>query len=677
MALQQKQNSAEINSTAATNKETVDRDQDNSETLIAKAMQYHQNNDLVKAANMYDQALLKDPRNIKLLYLRGMLCLDLEDHQKGVDLLSLAVSLNPTDQMLNESLANAHWANNNLLQALNCFNKILTFNPTSTKTLYNKGCVLLEQEDYENAKTCLEEALKLDSTFYLAYEKLSKTHAKCNERYFEKFYLKLQNHYDPQVVEDDFLTSYDLLFLDAKLALKTAREKNQIKQTIYIKSTQVCYYTGNKISDPPKNLIWVPVQEMFDYFHRTRYRLPSAIEFNPESEEQTLTAKTFTKLLENIYLSKNKVSTEFFYVNKNRKPDFNPEERLRFFLYASRNTVVMQYCSRNIAKALENNGCEVNFLIEESDLEDITTLKLLTTHFEFNPHAVININHIDNQWLHPDVYNIVWWQDYMNGMEEKKENKWRERDIVLTADPALIPYLEMSGAKDIKRQEFCVDTTIFQNTTPISQRRKAVFIGNNYIIRLEKRSGEDIALSMLQDMLDKGEPYTKDYLNFVAKKSGLPIEYIFDLGPLLTHVVRETSVKWLCELAPKLDLEVEIYGRGWDDHPVISPYFKGEVEHGPKVAALYNQAKYALSSSPYVVDSQRLSEIAACGVIPVMYDARPFAQKPHWDDECLWFHSKEEFIDCFNNTTKNDPAIIAQTNSYDAFAKRIIKWIKP
>jgi Tfp pilus assembly protein PilF len=676
MVAPQKKESAEINSTVKASTATAYTNQPDSNTLLAKALQYHQKNELETAAKLYDQALLTDPYNIKILYLRGLLCIDLKEHQKGVDLLSLAVTKNTTDPLLYDALANAHWANNNLALALSCYNKSLNLNPKSVNTWFKKGCIQLERKDYENAITSLNEAAKLDHTFFQAYDKLSQAHKNRNEIVFEKLYLKLFQHYLPETVGEGFIATCDLFFIDAKLALATALKKNQVNQTIYIKATQICYYTGNKIEDPPDNLVWVETKDLIDFFHKTRLRLPSAIEFNPASQEETLTAKSFAKLFEDINVSKNEISVQFFNLNKKRKPTFNPEERLRIYLAASRKTVVMQYCSRNIAKALENNGCEVKFLVEESDLEEITTLKLLTTHYEFNPHAVVNVNHLYNQWLHPDVYNITWWQDFMPEIDDEKL-KWRERDIALTADPALIPHLEKSGAKDVKRQEFCVDTTTFQNITPVEERRKAIFIGNSYKQRLLKKPGEDEALSMLQDMLDRGEPFTMDFLNFVAKKSDLPLHYVFDLGPLLTHVVRETAVKWLCELAPKLELDVEIYGRGWDNHPIITPYFKGEIEHGPKVAALYNQAKYALSSSPYVVDSQRLSEIAACGVIPVMFDARPFAQKPHWDDECLWFHSQEKFNDCFSKSPKSDPKIIAQTNSYDAFAKRIIKWVKP
>ncbi|MBF0381748.1 MAG: hypothetical protein HQL69_12060, partial [Magnetococcales bacterium] len=548
--------------------------------------------------------------------------------------------------------------------------------PNSINIWFKKGHLLFEQNDETNAILALNKALEIDHTFYQAYGVLAKIYSKLGKKFFEQYYVKLFQYYSPNEDVKDLKTICDLFFVNSNLALETALKNNILEQTVYIKATQICYYSGKEIINHPENLVRVPVDNFIDFFHTTMLRLPKAVEFDPASQEETLTALSIAKLFDDINVSRNDLGIQYFYANLERKPVYNPDEPLRFYLYASRRTVVMQYCSRNIVKALENNGCDVTLLIEDSDLEDVTTLQVLKSQYECNPHAVVSINHVNNKWLHPDVYNITWWQDFMPELENKKTT-WRKRDIVLTADPALTPYLEKSGAKNVQRQEFCVDTTIFKNITPLAQRRKAIFIGISYKQRLTNKPGEAEALDMLQDTMDKGEPFTMDFLKHVAKKSGLELRYIFDLGPLLTYVVRDTAVKWLCELAPKLELEVEIYGRGWDEYPTIKPYFKGEVEHGPKVAALYNQAKYALSSSPYVVDSQRLSEIAACGVIPIMYDARPFAQKPHWDDECLWFNSQDEFNDCFTKSPKNSPAIIAETNSYDTFAKRIISWIKP
>ncbi|MBF0382234.1 MAG: tetratricopeptide repeat protein [Magnetococcales bacterium] len=650
-------------------------EQPNSNELMLKAVQYHQKGDFNSAVELYEQALNADPANVKLLYLCGIVYIDMEDFQKAVDILSFATTLSPKDPLLHDSLSSALWGIGKLAPAISCCNTSLKLNPNSVETWYSKGCLLLLQKKEREAITAFEEVIKLDQTHYMAYGKLSEAHSACDEQVIESYYIKLFQHHSPDPIDVNLIDTRDIFFLDSSLALKIANKNNRIPQTVHISARQVCYYSGTKIQNAPENLIHVPAKQIVPFFKTSKLRFPYFVEYNPEVMQERATALSIAKILEKINASNSKSS--FLYSNRSQlqKPEFIPGEPLRFFLSASRLTTVMQYSSRNIAKALLNKGCDVKLDIEESDMEEIIPYQRLKAHYDFNPHCVININYINNSWLHPDVYNIIWWQDYMHGVEEENYNL-RERDIVLTADPSLTPYLTKAGIKDIKRQEFCVDTNVFQNKTPLEERHKSVFVGVSYTSRLNHIAGEKEALDLLQQEMDRGVAITTDYMHFVAKKTDLPYQYVYDVGPTFTHVVRQTAVKWLCELAPDIDLEVEIYGRGWDDDPIISPFYKGPIEHGPKIAKLYNETKYAVSASPYVVDSQRLSEISACGVIPIMYDARPFAPTPHWDDECLWFVSQDEFNNCFTQKPKNSPEIIAQTNSYDAFADRIIEFVK-
>jgi tetratricopeptide (TPR) repeat protein len=648
----------------------------NSNEIMLKAMQQHKIGDLNAAVELYDQLLNDDPTNIQLLYLSGIIYIEMQEFQKAVDLFSFATTLSPNDPLLHNNLSNALWGKGNIDLAISCCETSLKLNPNSAETWFNKGCLLLEKKEERKAIAALEEVVKLDPTHYKAYGKISEAYSLCNDKVCENYYIKLFQYYMPEPISVNFIDTMDIFFLESSLALKTAKKNNRIPQTVNISAQQVCYYANTLVENPPKNLVHVPVKEIISFFQTSTLRFPLAVEFNPEIPADRSTALSIAKILDKVSFANKSISLKYMNSNLAKKPAYIPGEPLRFFLPASRQTTVMQYCSGNIAKALKSKGCDVKLLIEESDMEEITPLHRLKEYHDFNPHCVININHINNAWLHPDVYNIIWWQDYMLGVEEEKVHL-RDRDIVLTADPSLLPYLIESGIKDIKRQEFCVDTDTFQNITPLEERHKSVFIGVSYTYRLQHLEGEKQALDLIQEEMNSGTAITTDFLHFVAKKTNLPFQYIYDVGPLLTHVVRETSVKWLCELAPQLDLKVEIYGHGWDYHPIIRPFYKGPIEHGPKIAKLYNETKYAVSASPYVVDSQRLSEISACGAIPIMYDARPFAPEPHWDDECLWFKSQDEFNNCFTQKPRNKPDIIAQTNSYDAFADQIIKYVKP
>ena len=647
-----------------------------SKMLIADGFRHHQAGEFHEAARLYDRVLEYDSANLQLLYLRGLIAIELQDYQKAVDLLSLAISLNFRDPILHDSLGTALLGQGKLDAALERYDIALRLNPKSVNTLYNKGCALLLQEKEREAIVELNKVVKIDPTFYQAYGKLADAHANCNEALCERFFIKLFTYYMPEELEAQDVDGQDLFFVNAKLAMETALKNNQIQQTVYVKAPQICYCLGVPQEDDPENLIRVPIKDMLSYFHNSILRFPEAVQFDVLNSDEVIAGFSIATLLDKVQMINRAKVGKYYMLSREQKPTIVPGEPLRFFLAASRKTVVMQYGSRYLASALRRQGCEVKLVVEDNDYQDFPLHYKLEVCYKFNPHAVININYRNNSWLHPDIYNFIWWQDFMPDLIDGEPVEWRPRDVVLTADPCLIPYLEKIGAKDVQRQEFCVDLQLYQNRTPMAERNKAIFIGVAYTHRLKRYVGEAEIINAIQELLGRGEPVTMDFLRKIAEQNSLPLSYVYDTGPLFTHAIRETAVKWLCELAPHIDLDVEIYGRGWEYHPVISQYFKGEVANGPDVAALYNQAKYALSASPYVVDSQRLSEIAACGAIPVMYDARPFAEKPHWDDECLWFDSKESFNACFERQPVNDPITIAKTNSYDAFAQRIMQLVK-
>ncbi len=681
------------------NTDTVQTDSNRSQgempikEMLNRAIHLHREGNPQEAVRIYDQCLSTGSQDANLLYLRGSAALDLRKPQEAVTFLSAAVAKQPGVVTFQEALAAALLASGNLNAAAPRYEEALRLEPENVSLLFQLGCVLVDQGKNEEAVEKLILALNLlnqsrdpinqrlralepNPIRIGAYKKLAQINAKLDKRVFEQHFLRLHKHHDPREKAPNDSSSVDMLFLDAKMALETARKQNRIQQTIYITALQVCYYLGEPIADAPENLICLPRKKLAEFLTTTRIRRPRAVYFDPARPDQEAIAWKVAEILEYIYLLNQKTGNNYLLRNRDLEPVLKSGEPLRFFLGASRRTVVMQYCSRNLAKALERQGCQVKFLIEENDLEEVGFHTVMQEYHAFNPHAVVNINHLNNLWLHPDVYNITWWQDFMPTLTDPKPMPWRERDIALAADPNLIPYLEKTGAKDVQRQEFCVDTHLFRSRTPWRERRKVVFIGGSYLHRLSRSAGEIAVIRGVNERMEAGERVTREFLQEMVDRSGLSLQQGFELGPALTFVVRQTAVEWSCLLAPEMGLEVEVYGRLWEQNPIVKPYFKGELPHGEAVAEVYDQAKYAIAATPYVIDSQRLSEISACGAVPLIYDSRHLAQKPHWDEECLWFHSRETFKACLNKRPVKDPGIIARTHSYDAFARRILEWVR-
>ena len=59
---------------------------------------------------------------------------------------------------------------------------------------------------------------------------------------------------------------YDTYFINPKLALKVAKQQNKVKLYNGF-GTQLCYYSGNKIKDTPRNMIQMPIEDIKVFFN--------------------------------------------------------------------------------------------------------------------------------------------------------------------------------------------------------------------------------------------------------------------------------------------------------------------------------------------------------------------------------------------------------------------------
>ncbi len=467
----------------------------------------------------------------------------------------------------------------------------------------------------------------------------------------------------------DELEQIDCFFLDANQALATALQRNQVKEIHpRIRGLQICYYSSDPLEAELENLIHIPPDQLLDFFKNTRMRLPRAIIFPPSTPAQTRLdiTRTFTRLLTEACDFRREAISQLGGACREQRPDFVPGEPLRFFLPACRLTEVMQYCSINLGRALERLGHQVKVSIEANAMELLPPAWHLQEQLDFQPHVVVHINHQGNEWLHPEVFNVVWWQDPIGDIMRAQPIPWRERDLIFSVDPFFDGYLSKSGAPKVLRQRFCIDTEVFRPDPAVERRRKLVFIGSSYHSKLSLLSpaGREFVQQAMTELAAGRLVATEEIRRFTRDDA--------EAMWIRNHIVRDTVIHWACE---QQDMEVEIYGRGWEHDPAVMAHFRGELPHGEAVARVYRQASHALVAMPLVLNSQRLAEIAACGCIPVVYDIRYEAEPPHWDNECLFFTTRDELFACLTRRPAASPVTIAESFSYDVMARRIIDMI--
>jgi hypothetical protein len=438
----------------------------------------------------------------------------------------------------------------------------------------------------------------------------------------------------------DFLDR-DVYFVDPLLALNEAKQKNRVYcGHPTIDGLQVCYYRGELPLHGIENLVHVELTDLVDFFIVSRLRLPEKLEMPNDLEEELKAAvqEDFANALDAIQKKRQAVTLQLAQKAKALKPVVVEGEPIRVFIPGNRLTTVMQYSSQGVAEAFEKRGCQVLFYIEANAMETSNVVDLLNRYIDFNPHVTFHVNHLNNVFLHDDVINIIWWQDLMPQIKNHQLLNWRKNDFNFSISPIFDPHLEQCGAETVERQHFVIDEDIFYSDDEQLRQQKIIFVGSSYlpVVNLASDQQQQV-IAELVEILNRGGCFDEQTVASIAARS--PFSYEFVFWRLLHYVIRDYSVKWLCQNST---LPVEIYGRYWDQDPLVAPFYRGELQHGVEVADAYRSAAYAIVSHPFEINSQRLVEVAACGCIPVVYDCRDIAEKPHWDDFCLFFKTAED-----------------------------------
>lgn len=466
----------------------------------------------------------------------------------------------------------------------------------------------------------------------------------------------------------------DIYCFDSATALEEARKRIRVgTANPHVDGLQLCYYDGEAIADAPENCINVPINTFYDYFLTTKNRLPEQIHFGTKEYSADIKnelASAVRDTLQAVVKERNTMTTILMEEARKTRPDSSGP--LKIFLIASRETTVMQYISRNIADAFKKLGYEVFLSAEENDRQKIDTFLHILNYVQFKPNIIININHLNNSFLHEDVFNFIWFQDFMPILQNNDPIVLRKRDTVYSLVSTIDSLLQKKGVP-FSRQSFCVNETLFKEDTTIVREKKIIFIGSSYASQLTAKSDQTPLLKEAVDLLSEGKEFTEKVIDKWAKKYDVSIEYI--RNHVLAYIVRDMTVLWLHKIHQQTGLPVEIYGWGWERYDVLKPYCKGSVSYN-QVASLYNSAKYALVPHNIYVLQQRTLEAAACGCQPIVYDCRYNDTPPFYEESLEYFRTVDDIIRIIEKDSTKDLASIVDENSYEHLAGRIISTVK-
>jgi len=92
--------------------------------------------------------------------------------------------------------------------------------------------------------------------------------------------------------------------------------------------------------------------------------------------------------------------------------------------------------------------------------------------------------------------------------------------------------------------------------------------------------------------------------------------------PYAERVFRHQVARWAAEIATRRGWRFKLYGNGWADHPQLSSFAAGPIEHGEALGACYRGSIVHLHASINQVVHQRVSECLLSGGLPLCRTAR-------------------------------------------------------
>ncbi|ABK43232.1 Tetratricopeptide TPR_2 repeat protein [Magnetococcus marinus MC-1] len=585
-----------------------------------------------------------------------------------------AVAANPRHELCLELLAQAYVQMGQITEAEAVLKRLLAFAPDHQAGLLALANLYLDHVKPvpEVCLAHLNHLLRLNRQEPSIYAALVCYWAMTEDDVQKNWAMQMMNHFVHDPSKRVHVATEDLFCVTPELALAQAHKGLLVKHTAAIALPQICYYQGEALDDHGlENLIAIQ-EKVSHYFSVPLIRRPTQVLFDPANPEQVATAKQYAELFDLINKARQKRANAILERYRQTPPGPMLNGRVRVLATASRMTTVMRYSSAGLIQAFKKIGCDVRFLMGRNNREDADALDIMTAHHDFDPHLVVSINWAVSGYYHPERWNAVWYQDPMPDINKGKKQPWRERDLVYSVLPYLDEMIIKSGYKNPRRQSFCVDLDLYKRHKSVEKRHKIIFVGSAYARHLTPTSDAERGLvEQFVQASEAGEALSPAQINQMAEQVHLsPLfirEYVYPFA------VRDLSVRWLCELAPELPYAVEVYGYGWENDPVVAPYYKGVAQQGMHLVQIYNEAKYALSPQAHLVNSQRTVEIAACGAIPVLNDHRQFADLPHWDEHMLFYKTKADMRQLFSQSPLHDPYEMALSYSYESFAQRILE----
>ncbi len=328
------------------------------------------------------------------------------------------------------------------------------------------------------------------------------------------------------------------------------------------------------------------------------------------------------------------------------------DDRLRVLVLTTRYSRFVRHSSDDIARALAEAGCHARVLAEPDRSSRFTPLAYAQAVEAFEPDVVVLINYTRSHLRGAIPANcpfLCWIQDAMHHLFDpavgaaqgpldylvghlhsslfKDFHYPRRRALHLPVLASRAKFHDGDLDPDLLRAHECeIACATNQSDTPESVR-DGLLAGAAHQPALVRAIGElHEAIEGLVRTIDS-DPFPERLegaAREILDRNGLPSDakrlatIINQIArPLADRMIRHETLGWAVDVCRDRGWRLHLYGDGWDRHPTLARFARGELEHGDALRASYRAARCHLHASVNTNVHQRIAECALSGGLPL------------------------------------------------------------
>jgi protein O-GlcNAc transferase len=139
------------------------------------ALKYLQTGDLQNAENVLSEIVQKQPDNISILNLLGLLYYQLQKYDSAIDIMKKLIGLDQNNFQAHFIIAHSLQEKGQLDEAVIYYQEALKLNPDIADVHYNLGTIYQERKQLDKAVECYQKALQINPSDAVIYYNLANT----------------------------------------------------------------------------------------------------------------------------------------------------------------------------------------------------------------------------------------------------------------------------------------------------------------------------------------------------------------------------------------------------------------------------------------------------------------------------------------------------------------------